>query len=164
MINFFACLPGNFFRNSYILCKRSITINPQYLYIPADMRLPGTALVTLTAGNMRLGRHKVSGNQGTYFAANFHDLSGKLVAKDARNTHAALRPPIPLVDMHVCTTNGSRFHLYEYITRTNTRNINQGNRCSRRRLSFEDRLHLSFHNLTTPPRRHSFFYYAFSQE
>src|SRR5438067_11809341 len=113
MINFFACLPGNFFWNSYVLCKRSIAINAQYLYIPTDMCPPGTALETLTAGNMRFGRHKVSGSQGSYFAANFHDLAGKLVAKDARNPHEALLPSIPSVDMHIPTTNGRRVPLDE---------------------------------------------------
>src|SRR5690348_6849924 len=60
MVYFFACLPGNFFRNSDVLCKRSIAINAQDLHVPANVGLPGLALVALTAGNMCLGRYKVS--------------------------------------------------------------------------------------------------------
>jgi len=94
---------------------------------------------------MRFGCDKITGDKFFYFPAHFHDFARELVTKDARRLHTVLRPRIPLIDMQICATNRSRFYFNKYITRAYLRNINQSNRCSRRRLGFEGRLHFSVH-------------------
>src|SRR5437016_2330335 len=151
MIDFFAGLPGDVLRDGDVLRECTVTINTKYLYVAADMGLAGATLVTMSTGDVGFGGDEVAWDEGGDFAADFDDLASEFVTKDAGDGQAALRPRVPLVDMHVCTTDGGGLHLNEYITRADMRDVYQGNLCSRRRLDFEGRLHFSLHVLTTPP-------------
>ncbi len=145
MIDFFACLPGHFFGDGNILREGPIAIHAQYLHIAADMRLTRPALITVPAGNMGLGSDKIPWDNLRHLTPNLDHLSRELMPKDTRHLHAILSPGIPIVDMHVSSADRGRFDLHQYIARPNPRYINQSNRCSRRCLSLEGRLHLSFH-------------------
>jgi hypothetical protein len=151
MIDFFAGPPGDVLRDGDVFRECTVTINAEYLYVTADVGLAGTTLITMTTGDVGLGGDEVAWDEGCDFAADFDDLASEFVTKDTGDGHATLRPRVPLVDMHVCATDGGGLHLNEYITRADTRDVNQGNLCSRRRLDFEGRLHFSLHVLTTPP-------------
>ncbi len=94
---------------------------------------------------MGFGGDEVAGDKGCDFATDGDDFAGEFMAKDTGDGHAALRPGVPLVDVHVCTTDGGCFHLYKYITQAKFRDVNQSELCSRRRLGFEGRLHFSMH-------------------
>ena len=147
MVDFFARFPGDAFRNGDILGERAVAVYSQYLHIATDMGLTGAALVTVTTGDMRFCSYKITRNKLCDLAADFDDFTGKFVAEDTRGLHAMLRPRVPIIDMHVCAADGSGFHLHQHITRANLRYIYQGNRCSRRRLGFEGRLHFSVHSI-----------------
>src|SRR5579875_3987821 len=105
VIDLFAGFPGHAFGNSDILGKRAVAVYADNLHILADMRLPGAALVAVAAGNMGFRRDEIAGNELGYLVADLDDLAGKLMTKDTRGGHAALRPHIPLIDMHVCATD-----------------------------------------------------------
>src|SRR5438128_1550420 len=123
MINFFAGLPGDDFRDSDVFGKGAVAINTQYLEVATDMSLSSTTLVALTTGDVGFGGYKIARDKGSDFTAHFDDFARELMAKDTRNLHTALCPCIPVVDMHICTTDGGGLHLYKYITRANRWNI-----------------------------------------
>src|SRR5258706_371249 len=116
VIDFFASFPGDALWNSDILGKCAIAVDAKDLHILADMRLPGTALITVTAGNMGFRRDKIAGDKFSNFTSHLYDFTGKLVAKDAGDCHATLRPCVPIVDMHISAADGSGLHLHQHIT------------------------------------------------
>src|SRR5579859_7947727 len=112
VINFFACFPGHAFRDGDILGERAVAVNAQYLHIAADMRLAGATLVAMAAGDVGFSRHKIAGDKFDHFIAYLDHLARELVAEDARGAHAALRPCIPLVNVHIRAADRSRLHLH----------------------------------------------------
>src|SRR5579883_996658 len=145
MLDLLARLPGNTGGNGNVLRKGAIAIHADNLDVATDMSLAGTALVALATGNVRLRGDKITRSKRGDFTPNLHNLTRKFMSKDARDLYATLCPGIPFVDMYICATDRGGFHLHQDIARANLRNIDKGNRRSRRRLGFEGRLHFTDH-------------------
>src|SRR5579883_3326377 len=145
MLDLLTRLPGDAGGDGDILRESAIAVHTDNFDVAADMSLAGAALVALATGNVRLCGDKITRSKRGDFTPNLHNLTRKFMSKDARDLHATLCPGIPFVDMYICATDRGSFYLYQDIARANLRNIDKGNRRSRRRLGFEGRLHFTDH-------------------
>ena len=151
MLNLLASLPGNAGGNGDILRESAIAVHADNLDITADVALSGATLVALATGNMSLRGDKITRGKRGDFTPNLYNHTRKFMSEDTRDPHATLCPGIPLINVNVRATDRGGLHLHQDIPRANLRNIDESNRCSRRRLGFEGRLHFTNHCYKGPP-------------
>src|SRR4051812_33828268 len=79
------------------------------------------AVATESAGHMPFPGHPVTELEPAHLAAHLHDLAAILMADGHGYLDSALRPVVPMEDVHVGTADGGFLHADQYIVRPDRR-------------------------------------------
>ncbi len=104
-----------------IFCETTVRVNASKEHSFADVSVTGPALETLAAENVGLAGDNVAFAKIGDFLAYFDDLSRKLVSHDHRRLDFVSDRFVPVVDVHVRSTDRCGFDPYENVSQARLR-------------------------------------------
>src|SRR5690606_4225345 len=88
-------------RQHEVVGERPLALHAHPHGVAARVAAPGAAVAAVAAGDVALAAHAVAHLEAAHLAAHARHHPGPLVAGDERHGHGALRPLVPVVDVHV---------------------------------------------------------------
>src|SRR5205807_367239 len=134
-------LPDIRLRNTNVLSKRPVRIDPDDFHKLADVRFAGTALQTLAAGDVHLSGNEIAFLDAGDLLTVSHHLAAELVPWNQWWMNPSLRPAVPVINVEVGPADGGNFHLDQYVGSANFGKGNVADFNSRLRLRFDHRQH-----------------------
>src|SRR5271154_6336099 len=77
--------------------EAAVSVNADYLYILANVRLAHAARATVAAIHMHFSADEIAGLHGSHFGTNFFDMAAEFMAERHRRMNARSGPAVPAV-------------------------------------------------------------------
>ena len=105
----------------------------------------GEAIAAMSASDVAFADDEIAGREAFHVIANKIDNPDKFVADGHRHGNRFLRPGVPVIDVHVCSADGSFDDPNQHVIATDFGNGNFFEPKSRLGFAFHDGLHRFLH-------------------
>ena len=139
-------VPAVVLRNRHKLRPRTGTIHAHALRVWAKMPAPGKAIPAMSTGDVSLAYYEIAARKTFHVIADSINDAHKLVADRHRHRDRFLRPGVPVVDVHVRSTDRCFQHSDEHIVAAGLWNRNFLEPETRLRFGLYNGLHHFLHN------------------